>query len=472
MATMDLPTAQARRAALIRRINDYIIWTAGNEMPNEDFYAIKGRMDRYKETFGTLENANAVVAGVAESNAASAALWDEFYELEDRFIGAQATMNRRFVELTPQVALIPAADVPATDGAVAAEPAKQQIVVQMPFQPQNIQQTWGKFSGNPLEWQDFRARFELGCHNRAEIPPEYKLAYLRNALTGAAAHASRGWALKAENYEMAWKDLVDKNSKRYPLACAYLSRFFSLGKLGPAATSADLQRMSNETNELVRQLRDMNYPIEHWNLIIVHALQERLNDYYAEKWDTVRNDNDEPTIEDMTKLLDYHANKTSNRNIAQSGLQMTVTNERAPQLRSVVQRPPAVTRTQQPQRYPCGACGKYEHVVFYCPEFQPLSLKERLKVVATMGMCPNCLKRGHAKEDCYDLNRCNIAACRHDNRHNSMLCPTKNRSFHAMPVSYDSSSSSSQDGTAVAIRAGYGRGRSNQLFKRPADKRQ
>lgn len=470
---MDLATATSRREALLFRINAYIASMDSQEVQALDFIAIKERMDRYDEQFSTLENANAIVAGAITVAADRQLVWDEMHDIMDRFIAAQIKSKRLFVAKTPAVAPSPATEAllgsAATGAAAAAQAVPPSITVQMPFHPHNVPQTWGTFNGNPLEWQDFRSRFELAVHSRTDIPDDHKLAFLRNALKGLAAQASKGWTLKAENYKKCWDELVEKNSKRYPVASAYLSRFFAIKKMPEPATSAQLQRLSNEANELVRQLRDLEYQPDRYDLVIVHAIKERMNDTYQDKWETERGDNDDPTIEQITKFLDKHATKQVNKGLAYSGPHP---DSRAshPQLQSVVHRPTGQGRPGSAQKYPCGACGSFEHMIFVCPEFKPLSLSERKKVVSNMSLCPNCLKRGHNKEDCYDMSRCNLKECAPNNRHNSMLCPGKNRTHHVATANFDdrySSSSSSHDGQGMAYRAGYGRG---SAFKRLGDK--
>lgn len=480
---MDLATAKSKRAALIKRVNEQIVFALSAEVDALNFYQLKVRIDRHQDVLSQLEAANDIVAGAEADDTARQALWTEFHGYEDRFINAQAELTSVFVAKTPVVAPPPAANANEATAqieaaAVAADdpdPNKRpSIVVQMPFQPQHVQQTWGTFNGNLLDWQDFRARFELAVHNRKEIPDEYKLSYLRNSLKGEAAQASRGWVLKAENYKEAWDELVEKNERRYPLACAYLSRFFSLKKMAPDAGGIYLQRLSNETNELVRQLGDLKYPIQHWNLVIVHALQERLNKTFEDKWDTERDGCDEPTIEQMTKFLDKHANKAANKNLAYSSVQVSVPNERAqrPQLQSVVQRPPP-TRRDFEGKYHCSVCDRTDHLVFDCPEFKPLSLSDRKKVVLNNGMCMNCLKRGHYKDNCFDLSRCQLHECRGDSRHNSMLCPVKNQTSRAMVASYDDRQrSSGRDTPSSSSRfSGNNQGR-GQSFKRSANNNQ
>lgn len=487
MSSEALDTATSKRAALLLRINGYIAWTADPAMEQLDFYQIKARLDRYGENFLSFEAAHGTVAGATTDDTARNALWAEFADIEDRFIDAQARMTRRFVQLTPTTA--PSQRANATNmgtdeaGAVGGVPAQgtgQNIVVQLPFQSQNVQNTWGSFNGNPLDWHDFRARFELAIHNRDEIPAAYKLSYLRNSLKGDAARASAGWILNPENYQKAWDELVAKYDKRYPLACAYLSSFFAMKKLNDQATPADLRRLSDEANALVRQLQALRYPVEHWDLVIVHALQERLNKLYLDKWDTERGDNEEPTVEQMTKFLDRHATRNADRSLAQLSLQSAGSNERnqRSQLQSVVHRPTSSARSSGLlPMHPCAACQAPDHLVFDCPEFKPLSVKERMRIVLDNGMCMNCLKRGHQRANCFDRNRCKLKECEKDNQHNSMLCPHKNQQQHVMAAQYDdrdedtprrSSSSRGEDDSSRSGRGRY-RGQSN---KRPSDNSQ
>lgn len=280
---MELATAKSRREALLPHLDAYI---KGVDTPDTlalDFIGLKERMDHYNDQFAILENANAIVAGATEAAADRQALWQEMHALESRFVAAQSAMRRLFVAATPGVAPPPATDGASTAASGSATTTPP-FVVQMPFQPSSLAQTWGTFNGNLLEWQDFRARFELAVHSRTDILDEHKLAFLRNALKGSAAQAAKGWILKAENYKKCWDELVSKNSKRYPVACAYLSRFFAIKKMDEQALPAQLQRLSNEANELVRQLRDLEYPPDQYNLIIVHAIQDRMNAWYQDKW--------------------------------------------------------------------------------------------------------------------------------------------------------------------------------------------
>lgn len=102
------------------------------------------------------------------------------------------------------------------------------------------------------------------------------------------------------NYEQIWSALIERNEKRNPTACAYLSKFFALPHLDNRAGPADLRNMGNTTNELIRQIRSVAYPIDQWDLMIVHALHQRLNNAHRTEWEKERNGNEDPTVDDMT----------------------------------------------------------------------------------------------------------------------------------------------------------------------------
>lgn len=225
----------------------------------------------------------------------------------------------------------------------------------MPFQAHAITQTWGKFNGNLLDWYDFKARFKLGVHDVADMPASFKIQQLRNALTGEAEEAMKGFTLAGDNYDALWNALVEKYETRFPMACAYLSKFFALKKMSSPTNANELKRLANVTNELIRQLRTMEYPVDGYGLIFVHALQERLNRECAGKWEAVRKglaDKEQPAISDMLKFLDDEATSVANRGLAYSSLQVSVQNEYARHHPTATSHRRPSTGTE-PQQYPC-----------------------------------------------------------------------------------------------------------------------
>lgn len=453
---MDLATATSQRAALLARLDAFIGWTNTAEVAALDFYQIKSKMDRFEANFNAFEAANAIVAGAATTDQDRNALWDQFNGLEDRYVDARAELQRRFVELTPEIAPIPpaaAGDANANANAQNNQDARP-ITVQMPFQPHSVVPTWGKFSGDLLKWCDFKERFMLGVHNVKEMPEAYKISHLRNALIGEAAEAMSGFTLLNGNYDQLWNELIKKYECKFPNACAYLTKFFALPLLKKKTTRTELRRMVNDTNEMLRQLKAMEYPVEGYDLILVHALQQRLNDDLRKKWGEITKGNDNPTLVRMLEFLDDQATSHANQDMTYP-LSISIPNERAQQAAGLSHRYSATAN--ETQQHSCSVCKSLDHKVFSCPEFKPLTVADRRKVATQSKLCYNCLKSGHYTNECYDLHRCREANCvqRRDIMHNSMLCPAKGRSEYVTTVRHTRSTS------PTPYRAPAGRGASS-----------
>lgn len=480
------------------RVSRAIAYSTGPQVQHIDEFQLNERIALFIEAFISADrNLRLVLEGTQDPQARQQ-LMNEFGDHRDRYTDAMAIYRRRLAELAPAPAPpgnannAPAAgnnlaqanqapdggnanapgNVPAPQAAAAnnandvnanADPAQQppapdlqnqpqpnvqvqgnmpagmNINVNFPFQPHQVAQTWGKFDGNPLKWYDFKNRFRMAVHDVDAIPLVNKLAYLRDALTGEAAAAMQGYGIDPERYMDFWNALVQKYEQRYTLACAYLSHFYGLPKLDRRATAADLRNISNETNGLLRQLRELGYPVDQWNLVIVHALQERLGPVYLPKWQSVRNNNDEPTVAIMTKFIDEQATMIANQGLVYQPMHVIIQNNQAQQPHGgAVPRQPQAAAARQ--AYPCGICGQMDHLPPTCPEFKPLTYNDRVRAATIARICFNCLKRGHGKNNCFDLHRCRESACRGDNAHNSMLCPVKNQPEYVQTVHRERSS--------------------------------
>lgn len=352
----------------LRRVERALRFANDPNFHRLDGYQLRERITRFEEAFaGADRNHRILVAGQQDDNERQRLL-NQFEELSDQVNDMLATYRRRMGELAQQFEQQGAPPAPpvndnnaappvgddnaqqvagnngqqAAAAAAAAEanapgaqalpaqanlPPGMQINVNLPFQPHQVVQTWGKFNGNPLRWFDFKQRFRMAVHDVQGMPNTNKMAYLRDALTGEAAEAMQGYGIDPDHYIDFWNALVQKYEQRYTLACAHLSHFFGLKKLERRVGAADLRRLSNETNGLLRQLRELNYPVEHWNLIIVHALQERLSPAYAAKWQAVRNNNDEPTVAMITNFIDEQAGLLANQGLVYQPVQVVIQNE-------------------------------------------------------------------------------------------------------------------------------------------------
>lgn len=196
----------------------------------------------------------------------------------------------------------------------------------------------------------------------------------------------------------------------------------------------DLQRMANVTQETLRQLRAQGIPVDHWDMIVVHMLHERLDSETAKQWELQR-ESETPTAADMTRFLDKQAAALEGNQLNQhSRSQESLHGERSNRSESAkasqkqtgkmpvkksasTNSVPAATG----RRHVCEACSG-EHQLYNCDDFKALNLRSRRDFVERRNLCTNCLKQGHTAANCYQ-GPC--IRCPSRPMHNSILCPTK-----------------------------------------------
>lgn len=349
------------------------------------------------------------------------------------------------------------------------EPAGAQAMTvqfQMPFQQHDVKNTWG-IDGNLLKWQGFHDRFVAAVHNNDQINAAYNFSYLKKSLMGHALLTLGEWQLTDANYQEAWERLGQLYAKKYHICREHLRQFTKLPPIQGQLRSNDLQKMSNVTHEVLRQLRAQDLPVQHWDMFIVHMLHERLDSETGRLWELQR-ESDTPTAAEMLAFLDKQAaaiagqsnahrdrsqesaraensraegsRAESNRNEkgkVDKSRYNRLESERRVQQRddsSSSSRRPAVSNHRSGRVHECPAC-RSTHQLFDCPEFISLDLPSRKALVTAQRLCPNCFKRGHGVDDCF-LPKC--PRCPNNPPHNSLLCPT--RAVNPVTVAVESTS--------------------------------
>lgn len=421
--------AHAAAMRAIRRIAGYVQQA---EFADDDREMITVRLERLEEAWTRfndvhLEIVEAIVGddvAIPEQNMA---------QIEELYIATKVAFRRR-LELLRQLE-VPAQVPPAGQQAIA-------VNVQMPFQQHDIKNTWGEFDGALTKWQGFHDRFVAAIHENAQVSPAFKFSYLKKSLTGRAARTLGEWQLTDENYQEAWERLNQLYNKKYPICREHLRQFIKLPVIQGQPRANDLQRMANVTQETLRQLRAQGIPVDHWDMIVVHMLHERLDSETAKQWELQR-ETETPTAADMTRFLDKQAAALEGNTLNQhSRSQESLHSERSN--RSDRERPNRSESDKASQkqtgkmpakksasansvpaaigrRHVCEACSG-EHQLYNCEDFKALNLRSRKDFVERRNLCTNCLKQGHAAANCYQ-GPC--IRCPSRPMHNSILCPTK-----------------------------------------------
>lgn len=357
---------------------------------------------------------------------------DRLNEIEERHFDALAAIKDKQAALA-----MPPLPAPGhADGANGSNPAAPVFQLKIPIEQGNIPNTWGHFDGNFLEWKRFRDRYTDRIHSKpeTEIATSYKLGYLTSSLKGKAKDAVSGWSIENEGYSKIWERLNELYNEKYPLAREYLKEFSQLRTV-QGSSAAEFRNLSNVTNKMIRTLASEGFPVEHWDMIIVHHLHGRLDEETARQWELLRG-MEMPTATQILEFIDKQAKAaSSSEQGARANVQVTVRNKSSdcsnqpsyhqPSSSQAAASSGAASNTDTiPKKLKCGACEKYDHPLYYCPFFLSLDLNAKKDFVARRNHCSNCLRKGHPTEACTDV-KCNLPKCSLDNRHNSTMCPYK-----------------------------------------------
>lgn len=411
----------------MRLLRSTIEWVGSAPYAILNYYQIKQRLRHFNVQLVAARDNNTKLLQLTDNENDRTALVDEFAVLDNDCLDAMGSIEERMDTLMP-ARLADALQAQANDGNVAAAAAgpvpavqQQQPVFQLAlaFQPDQIQNTWGRFSGEVLDWYDWKAKFALAVHDLAadKMPVVNKLKFLLSALDPEASKTIAKFEPTAENYDQIWNELVNRYEKRYTMASAYLDKFFALPFLDNRATSKQLHEMVNTTNELIRRIKTVNYPIEQWNMIIVHALHKRLNAKHRKEWEDERKNNDDPTIDDMTKALLKMATSDENQGLVYKPLHVIVRNDRQNQ---------PVAGQNRNRRDACNFCDSPAHQNALCPSYVSQPFHTRKQMVFTHRLCVYCLKHGHFLGECWTKKACGEHACG-DEKHHATICPAKDK---------------------------------------------
>lgn len=165
--------------------------------------------------------------------------------------------------------------------------------------------TWGKFDGDLAKWQGFHDAFKAAVHDDDLIAPTFKLQFLKSSLEGRAAKDFGEWPGGNENYNLAWQWLVEQNKQEYATSKSILNRLLNFTKMQQASPGA-LQRLSTITQNVRRQLQAMKFPVEHYDMVFVHIVHDRLDPATSRDWELHRQ-SENPTIDEITDFIRIRA---------------------------------------------------------------------------------------------------------------------------------------------------------------------
>lgn len=283
------------------------------------------------------------------------------------------------------------------------------------------------FSGDQAQWAEWKSCFENYVHNDPIYTDTEKFYYLKKSLKGVAADILKGWQTIGENYQVAYKSVVEVFENKYRMIMAHLNELFQL-EHSPQETFAGLRKMIDTTNSVVRQLEIAGSPVQHWDHVIVYVLISRMPPRTLSFWENTNDLTEMPTLEEVLSFLGRRARSQVNFSLASNQNNNNLDNSSKKDYKQDKNQKQSNFSKTNNRKIPgsseqrgvqCHNC-KLPHPMYRCAKLLELPIQRRIDRAKELNLCLNCFSPNHGTR---------AAECRHEKcgrckrgYHNAVLC--------------------------------------------------
>ncbi|XP_011858571.1 PREDICTED: uncharacterized protein LOC105556107 [Vollenhovia emeryi] len=207
------------------------------------------------------------------------------------------------------------------------------------------------------------------------------------------------------NYQSAL-DLLKRRYDNSRLATRHHIRAIFALKPVERETAVALRGLTDEVQQRLAALTALKEPTEHWSTIINEWILSKLDSVTSREWEEKSVREKLNKTEDLLEFLEAKCFMLES---------MSGVNDK----RSNVKVQKGVSHVVTTDKAECKLC-KGGHKLYACKVFNNMSVESRCAEVRRLGLCFNCLNRGHSAKYC-KARHCKIVPCQ--GRHHSLLHP-------------------------------------------------
>lgn len=304
------------------------------------------------------------------------------------------------------------------------------------------------FTGDFAKWAPFRDAFIEEVHNNTSFTNAQRLRKLLAALEGPAKRAVGEWSVgNDDNYLLAWSSLRQQFDNNHQTIRAHMQEINALLPVRQRSFE-DLREVLDIIRVNRRHLLSLLSSEQLVDYQLMHQIERLLDTEGRREWEMRHQINDLPTLTEMFAFLEQRANclaslemgtinprviavssQEDTRSILKSSGNTTQRMLGQSQSKSVNdqgRRPVAqfVEGKRLSDKRKCFKCDLPGHALFHCEKFKAMSMNERQEFVQEKRLCESCFSPNHLANNC---PRDSCPRCP-GQRHNSIICPVKNRS--------------------------------------------
>lgn len=238
-----------------------------------------------------------------------------------------------------------------------------------------------------------------------------KLIYLRSFLRGDALSVIQNLTIIGSNLQIA-VDLLEKRYKNtFTIIEAHISNLLENVPTLSKPKAQQLREFVTKIEQNVESLRNLNVPVQHWDLILIHMFIKKLDFPLQKSYFGQRKNTQLPTLNDFLKFLENKCKLLE---------ELNATNSPKPvkKLTHITNINSSNTQNQQnSEQMKCSFCSSVDHSIYKCTLFKKFQIQDRIDFMTNAGLCKLCLVQKHPFSSCHGKNcfKCG-------KQHNTLLC--------------------------------------------------
>lgn len=271
------------------------------------------------------------------------------------------------------------------------------------------------FDGRYEHWHKFKARFSDIVDRCTQDSPATKLHYLDKALVGEAQGAIDEQTLNDNNYEGAWRILIERYENLPMVIHGHVTKLLNLKPM-VRESSLELRALIDDCTKRVESLEFHKLKMDKMaEAVVITLLTSKLDPSTRRSWEASCEHGKLPVYEDTIAFLRKHSYVLERCEQNMASLKPKVVMPKTPTPTFTSKAHSVLMSTDG-----CWMCGS-DHPIEECEAFKDLNVDERYTKTKQLGVCFGCLERGHRTTSCKKNPACPV--CK--KKHHALMHPEK-----------------------------------------------
>ncbi|XP_061400515.1 uncharacterized protein LOC133336248 [Musca vetustissima] len=269
------------------------------------------------------------------------------------------------------------------------------------------------FGGKYSEYKNFITSFNQVIDREVGLSNIEKFNHLLNCLHGQALETVKAFQITNENYPKALERLKMRYDNSSLIFMENITNLFELPSMSKH-NCTQLRSLVDNVSALYSSLLSLGSHSDIAQSMLIYIVMEKVDDDTKRKWKDSLDFTKLSSWNDCLKVVERHCQflesvETSHTHVAsrKSNQQSGKFNDKASRSGS----------SFSVSKRVCQLCSKSDHTISRCTRFKEMNVSERFENVKRLGLCLNCLSKGHHVNSCSSSFKCKTCS----RSHHSML---------------------------------------------------